>query len=202
MKRGLVILAVIVLCVTQAAAKRTQRPRKPAARKQVAAAKPKAAPVKKAPPGAVDENSLGFGSTREDVLRLMGKPTRVARVAKREIWFYGLSTISLAYGKKVVAWSKYDRPLPVNIGSPKTDAPPIHTGASMEAVVAALGTPDTVAVQGQYQVWFFGTQTYAISNGKVVPAQIGTGEAAIPKTAPVTKAQPANPKQQQCWCPL
>jgi outer membrane protein assembly factor BamE (lipoprotein component of BamABCDE complex) len=195
---GLFMVGIGVLCATQAptAAKRPARPRtKAAASKPRAAAKPKAKAAKKASlPGATNKQSLGFGSTREDVIRLMGKPTRVAKVEQREIWFYDLSTITLGKGEKVVAWSTYNRPLPVNVGAAKPDAPRITVGSSAAALVAAFGTPTTVAMQNQQQVWFFGTRSYAVRDGKVVPQQVA-GQSNVIRSS-------AASHQPKCWCPL
>jgi outer membrane protein assembly factor BamE (lipoprotein component of BamABCDE complex) len=193
---GLLMVGIGVLCATQAptAAKRPARPRtKAAASKPRAAAKPKAA-KKAALPGPVNKQSLGFGSTREDVIRLMGKPTRIAKVEKREIWFYDLSTITLAKGQKVVAWSTYNRPLPMNIGAAKPNAPRITLGSSVTALVAAFGTPNTVAMQGEQQVWFFGTRRYAVHDAKVVPEQVA-GQSKVIRSS-------AASHQAKCWCPL
>ncbi len=204
MARQLVVLALFmvgigVLCATQAptAAKRPARARtKAAASKPRAAAKSPAKQAKKAKlPGPVDKQSLGFGSTREDVVRLMGKPTRVAKVAKREIWFYDLSTVTLAKGERVVAWSTYNRPVPVNIGAAKSDAPSITVGSSAAALVAAFGTPTTVAMQDQHQVWYFGTRSYAVRDARVVPQQVAGQSARVIRSS-------ASSHQPKCWCPL
>lgn len=209
MARQVVVLVLFmvgigVLCATQAptAAERPARPRtKAAASKPRATAKPPAKAAKKtALPGPADKQSLGFGSTREDVIRLMGKPIRIAKVEKREVWFYDLSTITLAGGQKVVAWSTYNRPLPVNIGAAKPDAARIALGSSAAALVAAFGTPTTVAMQEQYQVWFFGTRSYAVRDAKVVPQQVPGQRKVIRGSA--TQGKPSAGQQQKCWCRL
>ena len=174
----------------------------PAAHKKKATkrAKPVARPVQKIEyPRAVDDQSLGFGSAPADVTRLLGRPTRVVKSRNGAMWYYDLSTVTLANGK-LVGWSKYDRALPMNIGAPVPDAPEVAVGHStVKEVVAALGTPDSVILSGEYQVWFYGLKHYTLRRGKVVPNAIPSA----PAKPKVEKArQPAGSRPGKCPCPF
>jgi len=185
------LLAALGICLAAA----------PAVSKQPAVARVKQAAAKAAPvkrvdlPGPVDANSLGFGSARGEVERLMGKPTRTAKVTGGVVWFYDLSSISLADGK-VVAWCTYRRPLPMNIGTARPGSPSPRTGSSAQDLVAAQGTPDTVVTSGDCQIWFYGLKSYSLRKGKVVPTKVRAPmtEAVKPDPRKVAPAKPASPK--------
>jgi outer membrane protein assembly factor BamE (lipoprotein component of BamABCDE complex) len=146
-------------------------------------------------PGAVDEKSLGFGSSADGVMRVMGKPTSVAAVTGGEDWLYGRSRVTLI-GGKVAGWSRWDRPLAVNIGRAKPGAPPAKIGSTAAEVVAALGTPDSVAPFGENQVWFYGIRSYTLRNGVVVPAQVRALTADEKAKSAASKAQAKKPANQ------
>ncbi|MBN1459539.1 MAG: hypothetical protein JXA57_08375 [Armatimonadetes bacterium] len=116
-------------------------------------------------PGPVSPEFLGFGSTREDVLRLMGEPTRVAVTsAEREQWFYGLSRVTLDDGR-LVGWCPLNTPIPTNVG--RADARGVVApGAEAAAIVQARGTPRAVADFDEWQVWFYeGIDGYVLHRG-------------------------------------
>ena len=205
MSRVCILLAILfsLLCAASA----------PASRIIITRAKAKARPrptrVAKAPkklplPGPVDANSLGFGSTRADVERLLGKPTRVLKVERKEILYYGLSTVTLGAGR-VIAWSTYDQPLPVNIGTAKPNPPRLKTGSTAAQLVAAKGTPNTVAVSGRSHLWFYGTVSFALRDGRLIPADV-PGQLEELKTGPGAKSgkpsQIQHGPQPGCYCPL
>jgi len=187
----------------------------PAARSKIVVTKvkAKAAPRKRAPapvvkkvvpPGPADAQSLGFGSPGKDVERLLGKPTRVEKVERREIWFYDHSTVTLGAGR-VIAWSTYDRKLPMNIGAAKPGAPPVKMGMTMEQLVAAKGTPATVVVHGNQYLWFYGTVEYIIRDGKVAPSDVimQLNTKASKEEAPSKRTTTGQTGGGgKCWCPL
>ncbi|MGD0110545.1 MAG: hypothetical protein ABSD48_01635 [Armatimonadota bacterium] len=175
--------------------------------KQPAAKRPKQAAAIGKPskqvdlPGPVDRNSLGFGSPQEDIERLMGKPTRVAKATGGATWFYGLSNITVA-GGRVIAWCKYKRPLPMNIGAAQPGSPSPRTGSSARNLVAAQGTPDTVVVSGDCQSWFYGPKSYSLRHGKLVPTEVraptmNTVRQELQKTPPGKSEQPFSTPPRQ-----
>jgi hypothetical protein len=173
-----------------------------AARKQKTTRKgrPVAKPVQKIEwPRAVDDTCLGFGSTPADVARLLGRPTRVVKSKRGATWFYDLSSVTLVDGK-LAGWTKYDHPLPMNIGAAVPGAPKVVIGISVvKDLVAAGGTPDSVVVSGQYQVWFYGTTSYTLRYGKLVPNAIP----AAPHKPTAEKGQSERPARAgRCPCPL
>ncbi len=167
------------------------------------APKPRARVV---PPGPADAGSLGFGSTAADVERLLGKPEKVVKANFKEIWHYGLSTVTLGKGR-VIAWSTYDKPLPVNIGAAVPGAKPVKTGGTMKQLVAYKGTPNSVAVYGGAHLWTYGMVTYTFRNGTLIPTVAVTidvnpsaKDTAKPKTA--KPGQPTGGGGGRCYCPL
>ena len=170
----------------------------PAARRQKTTrkSKPVAKPVQKIEwPRAVDDTCLGFGSTPADVTRLLGRPTRVVKSRRGAMWFYDLSSVTLVDGK-LAGWSKYNRPLPMNVGAAVPGAPAAAIGVSIvKDLVAAYGTPDSVVLSGEYQVWFYGARSYTLRRGKLVPN-------AIPAPTKQPAAEPSAARGARCPCPL
>lgn len=211
MKRASIAIAV-AMCLVGAALPSAEASyiaiRKIVPKKVQKRAKPAKPQKRLVPPGPVDRNSLGFGSSAKEVARLLGKPDRVAKIARKEIWYYGLSAVTLGSGR-VIGWSTYDKPLPVNIGAAKPDAPQVGVGSTMGQLVAAKGTPNTVAVDGNMQLWFYGTMNYTLREGRVVPNQVvkqliisdPAADAAAKKAAPQGRSSGAKP-QAGCYCPL
>jgi outer membrane protein assembly factor BamE (lipoprotein component of BamABCDE complex) len=119
-------------------------------------------------PGPADASSLGFSSSAEDVLRLAGRPTRVAAVGDDDVWFYGLSTITIHEGA-VAGWTQFDRRLPLNIGSPASVPTAAGPGRTVAQVVAALGTPKAVVGFEEGQIWFYGGSHLILYRGRVTP---------------------------------
>lgn len=137
-------------------------------------------------PGPVDGLSLGFGSSAQDVERILGKPTRVVSVTGGENWFYGLSNVTIFAGR-VVGWCTFERPLPMNIGTARPGAPKVTVGLSVADVVAAEGTPKTVADFGESQIWFYAKCGYTLQGGKVIRLGYASSPPASP-TTPVSSA--------------
>ena len=141
-------------------------------------------------PGPIDTNSLGFNSTDKDIERLMGKPTQIVKIEKKEIWYYDHSTITLSAGK-IIGWSTYDRPLLMNIGVAKSDAPPVKTDMTMQELVAVKGTPNAAVLSGNQYLWFYGTACFTLQNGKLIPSNMITQETKI--------ASPSNTRTNTKW---
>jgi outer membrane protein assembly factor BamE (lipoprotein component of BamABCDE complex) len=142
-------------------------------------------------PSAVDAKSLGFGSSATEVERIMGKPTSVVAVTGGEDWVYGRSRVTLVDGK-VAGWCKWDKPLPMNIGTAHAGAPPARVGTTAKELAAFLGTPDSVAWFGTHQVWFYGMRSFTLKNGRVVPTEVAVPTALRPgqtKTTAGVKAR-------------
>jgi outer membrane protein assembly factor BamE (lipoprotein component of BamABCDE complex) len=172
--------------------------------------------VSSALPGPADASSLGFGSSAEDVLRVAGPPTRVAAVGDDDVWFYGLSTITIHEGA-VAGWTQFDRQLPLNIGSPASVPTAAGPGRTVEQVVAALGTPNAVVGFEEGQIWFYGRSHLVLYRGRVTPweelpgAQAADRSRALkPSTASAVPsvdsslalagtADPARPSVGQLW---
>jgi len=135
-------------------------------------------------PGAVSPDFLGFGSTPEDVQRIMGKPRRISSLPDgREQWLYGLSTITLEAGH-MVGWCPFDVPIPVDLGRPQKPEP-VLPGADAAGIVRARGTPRTVADFGEWQIWFYqGTEGYTLYRGVLDHAGVNL---TIPPPAPAGK---------------
>jgi len=143
-------------------------------------------------PGPVDGLSLGFGSSAQDVERILGKPTRVVCVTGGEKWFYGLSNVTLI-NKQMAGWCVYDRPLKVNIGLPKPGSGEVQVGWTAAQVVGTRGTPTTVASFGNFSVWYYGPKALTLESGRVTQKGIQPGGTSqLPPTGWVTTA-PQNP---------
>lgn len=82
-----------------------------------------------------------IGSTKEDVLRIMGEPDQKLSSS----YSYGYSSIYFDTNSKVSGWSNIgDIKIKASIGEKKKDAKPFTLGSTVQDVVDAMGTPDGI----------------------------------------------------------
>jgi hypothetical protein len=102
-------------------------------------------------------------STKEEVLRIQGTPTRLNDFE----WAYGLSTVDFRNGR-VVSWTIYgSSPLHAKLlpSSTASNTPGYFTvGSTKDEVLAVQGTPTRV---GEYE-WAYGLSTIDFRDGRVV----------------------------------
>jgi cytoskeletal protein RodZ len=87
----------------------------------------------------VIEGYLTLGSTKEEVLTIMGEPDNKSNFS----YGYGFSEIYFDEDK-ISGWSLIDQELKVSLGEKKEGAPPFTLGSSKKQVIEAMGTPSSV----------------------------------------------------------
>ncbi|KQU13007.1 hypothetical protein ASG65_11695 [Bacillus sp. Leaf13] len=98
---------------------------------------------------AVDTDSVfTFGSTKDEVKKVMGEPEEKEQFGNVSSWRYQDSSVEFDENEKVAGWSNFSHILKVSVGSKKEGALPFTKGSSIEEVANAMGTPDAVTQWG------------------------------------------------------
>ena len=115
---------------------------------------------------SVDTDSFfTLGSTKDDVLKVMGEPDEIEEFGYVSSWRYIDSSIEFDENGLVAGWSNYSRVLKVSVGSKQEDAPPFTKGSTMDEVVNVMGTPDEVTHWGA--IWYYQNSIVEFSEGTV-----------------------------------
>jgi DnaJ-domain-containing protein 1 len=114
----------------------------------------------------VKPSTFKVGSSKAAVKAVMGDPDGVHDYSYFVVWDYGLSTVTFDAKGNVKSWA--------NIGNGKVFMGNAKSGktfkvqSSQQAVIEALGTPDSLNDYEYFVVWSYGLATVTIdSNGKV-----------------------------------
>ncbi len=106
-----------------------------------------------------------YGSARDEVRAVQGKPDRVEKTANGEVWHYGRSRVYFE-GDMVVTWEfDLSSPLRIRLDSPPGDVQPRFTyGASKAEVRVIQGMPE----RASDNVWEYGmSRVYFDEDGRV-----------------------------------
>ncbi|TYS60673.1 DUF1311 domain-containing protein [Bacillus infantis] len=106
-----------------------------------------------------------LGSSKEEVIRVMGEPDETEEFGYVSSWRYEDSTIEFDENEEVTGWSNFSHILKVTVGSKQEGALPFAEGSSIEEVVKAMGTPDQVTHWGA--IWHY-QDSLVEFNGKTV----------------------------------
>lgn len=105
-------------------------------------------------------NSVTLGSTKEDVIRIMGAPKQLSDFS----WTYGYSSIYFDSKGLVNSWFDLGD-LKVFLGDKDPNAKPVTIGSSREDVIKAMGTPKQI----NSYAWTYGySSLYFDNNGLVI----------------------------------
>ena len=118
----------------------------------------------------VPDDHITLGSTREDVLRIQGNPTRINRYPSlgHETWSYGTSSLEISTRTgEVLEWSDYRGRLKVLLrpGPNVTSASLITRGSHMDDVIRIQATPTRISRYASlgHETWSYGTSSIEIS---------------------------------------
>jgi len=116
------------------------------------------------------EQTFRFGSSENDVQAIMGTPSSLNRYESINeiVWHYGSSSVTFKSGR-VSTWSDFGGKLKVSIGDKVPSANPITVGSTESDVVAAMGTPSSVARYDSIkeQVWHYGSSSVTFKKNAV-----------------------------------
>ena len=107
-----------------------------------------------------------FNSTMDHVARVMGTPSRTVDVGNEVWWYYGYSQITFRNGR-VAEWGNTANNLKVKIKTSAPQADYFTQGATMDQVVAAMGTPTRTAMVGNEIWWHYGYSQITFKHGRV-----------------------------------
>lgn len=111
-----------------------------------------------------------IGSAERTVIAIMGLPDSRGEPIGRneEVWIYRSSSVTFRNGY-VVGWDNRGRNLMIYMGSAKKGAPPLTVGATPEAVVDLLGTPDAITpgLEDGVETWTYGASSITFIRGRV-----------------------------------
>ena len=97
---------------------------------------------------SINTDTISLGSEEEHVRSVMGTPDSITA----HIWHYGPSFITFDREGNVDGWNDRTNFLPVDLGMKKPNAPGIQIGSTMDDVVDAMGTPDSIIAH----MWHYG----------------------------------------------
>ncbi|MCC7375834.1 MAG: hypothetical protein IT581_14345 [Verrucomicrobiales bacterium] len=137
-----------------------------------------------------------FGTHKTNVVRLMGKPERIAAFESigRETLYYGDAQVEL-FKSAVVGWKNSGNPM-IWMGDPQPDAAAVEVGSLPEQVIAVMGTPEEIEYDRKSgnQNWRYGSSGIRIAGGKVADwsdfGRLKVGKLERPATVPVPWRQP------------
>jgi outer membrane protein assembly factor BamE (lipoprotein component of BamABCDE complex) len=106
---------------------------------------------------------LTFGATKDDVLRLLGTPSRVSG----NRWYYGFSEVRFKEGRLIGYDNFFDhfavRTAPSKPAASSVPQDYFTLGSTQEDVVAVQGAPTSI----QGNLWFYRSSTVLFRDGKV-----------------------------------
>jgi hypothetical protein len=118
-------------------------------------------------------SKITWGSTKDDVVRLLGEPTSISKANSfygrhdRTSWTYaGYQYVNFNESGKVVYWSEDFTAADTWKADP--NAAPVTIGSTIETVSTALGCPDNFSSTETVRFWKYGTSTVSFDlTGKV-----------------------------------
>ncbi|WP_404331588.1 J domain-containing protein [Mesobacillus maritimus] len=115
---------------------------------------------------SVDTDSFfTLGSTKDDVLNVMGDPDEIEEFGYVSSWRYIDSSIEFDENGLVAGWSNYSGVLKVSVGTKREGAIPFTKGSTKDEVVNVMGTPDEVTHWGA--IWHYQNSTVEFSEETV-----------------------------------
>ena len=110
-------------------------------------------------PPQFDPNAspITLGSTKEDVLKVMGTPTSLsAPEAIGGSWSYGTYYIVFDMEDKVVGWSYIESNAKISLGN-KVSGATFAFASTKDEVISAMGTPKGIRIEPSYPLvqWFY-----------------------------------------------
>ena len=114
--------------------------------------------LSKSPQFDATASPITIGSTKDDVLRVMGTPTSLdaPEVKYKSMWFYGSSYLVFNTEERVIAWSFSESNPKIFMGD-KVEGSTFNFASTKDEVIKAMGTPKTTRIDNSLPLeqWFY-----------------------------------------------